>query len=452
MRIQTLLLGLFLASPALAQLKPGTHLVCAAGSSSNRGIFVVDRHANTQSAMTIKGISWSFAAPVRTFVEDAKNFLMLVRQGSGQVYRVSWSGTAWNAKKLNTTGIATGEVPWAMTRIGAWIYVTASTGGSSSTRGRIFRIAAQGGAPAVYLPIGSTYRGSFAGMPTAVAAVGSVLHIFLWDTTSRTAPKHLWVDTAAKTPKLAGFPKWPLGKARTCKTLPVLPTQAHYDPHTKLLVIGARLGDLLWRTVSGVTVRHVIVVKMGCNPPRNTWGQSMGFDSDTGRILYGTAARQMDEALCPEGSWQRNVTQIGVSSLTPINGIEYVPSGSLYRQGTPGCAQSNGKRPCNHATGLPMPGNRRFGIGVQTTSRAGFLILGAKTLRVGLGGIGAPGCTLGVSPVLVLPATATSTGLHIGLPLPSSLRKGAPIYTQWVLADRVNKLGLIVSDVRRMLP
>lgn len=274
-----------LAAPSHAQLKPGTFLAAVPGTA--RGIYVVDRFANTGVRLTIVGApSWGSATPFRTFIEDRNNFLVLAANTGAHVFRVTRSNNTWTASLL-TTGTVPPDWGWDVARIGGWIYLCRSSGGSTAIDGQIWRLPANGGTAALYVRLGP----SVVGMPRMVA-VGSALHVFMWDASSTAGGAHVSVNTAVTPPIVTRRGRLPFSKW-TCRRLAVLPTQACLDPASGLIVIGGRVGDVLWRTTAGVQVRHEMVQQPPCAPPPTQLGFSLGLNTDTGAPLYGDGDRSL---------------------------------------------------------------------------------------------------------------------------------------------------------------
>lgn len=444
-------LALILAAiPSAAQLKPGTFLAVTNSAIVNdRAVFVVDRFANTSQRLTIQNINWTSVEPMRTFIENANNFLLTVHSGLSHVYRVTYSSGSWRASLLTSTGMP--NFLWDIVRVGNTIYMTRSLGGNTATDGEIWSLPAMGGAPRVYVPIGPT----IIGMPMAMVAVGTDLHVFMWDGPNARRGAHVTVNTALPSPVVVQRGFLPYSIPYTCRKLTLLPREAVYDTATGLLVIVGRAAEVLWRTTGGVDVRHdTVVPTLPCVPPFTNWGNALALNTDTGAILVGDADRSFEEKVCTQGVWKANVQVLPVAAGTRIQGLEYFPSGSLYREvaRATGCKQSNGMVPCNYINSLPTGGNTRFAITVETSSRMGFLVIGARQTAINLTPVGAPGCWLGASLDLGFPGTATATGLQFTIPIPANLPPGTKAYAQWLLADQVNALGLVTSDTRVIKP
>jgi hypothetical protein len=440
-----LLAGVF-AAPAATQLNPGTFLATVEGTSTVRGVFVVDRFGNTTTRLSIAGINWSSVGPTRVVVEDPKNFLLLGASGGQVVFRVTWSGTAWNAKLLGATKYVSGVWPRDLTRIGKWIYFTRSSGGSGSsvTNAEIFRLPATGGTPASYFHLS---KAGIKGMPNVLCAVGTDVHVFMWNGPTTTGPDHVSVSTAG-TPVMTKRGYLPFSKAFTCRKLGVLPREAEYDVRTGMIIIGTRTADVLYRLPNGTQVRHDVIVR-GCLTNRSNWGESLGLNSDTGALLLGDMLGGIEERKCLDGTWKHNVQTI--PTRTRVSSLSYVMSGSLYRRTGAGCAQSNGQIACNYVAGLPTRGNTRFALTVDTPSRLGFLVIGATQPNIKLGLL-APGCIIGPDLGFLGAAQTTATGLRVAFTIPRTVPSGAFAYVQWAVRDNKNPLGYVFSDTRYIRP
>jgi hypothetical protein len=72
------------------------------------------------------------------------------------------------------------------------------------------------------------------GMPTAAAAVGQVLHVFMWDAPNVTGARHVSVNTATTPPTLTSYGSLPQSKYR-CGTRPypnaVKPHDGRWGPN-----------------------------------------------------------------------------------------------------------------------------------------------------------------------------------------------------------------------------
>jgi hypothetical protein len=440
-----LLTAALFAAPSLAQLKPGTFLATVEGANGVRGIFTVDRFKNAAARLSIVGINWAGVSAARTFVEDTKNFLMLVASGKTHVFRVTWSTGAWRAKLLTTSG--TGPVSgWDFTRIGKWIYFSRSMGGNGSLTkdAEIYRLPATGGAATRYFHLS---KAGVRGMPMAMVAVGTDLHVFMWFGPTTLNAAHVSISTVGA-PKMTRRGRLPFSKAFTGK-IGVLSREASYDARTGLIVIGFRTSDVLWRTPSGVTVRHD-PVNVGPLKSKTDWGESLAVNTDTGAVLFGDYNGGFEEKVCLNGPWHKNVQSLpGLPGNTRIAGLEYVPSGSLYRETGSGCKQTNRRIPCNYLSNLPIPGNT-LSFTVETSSQSGWFVIGTTQPNFPLAQLGAPGCFLGPSLDFVVPvSTRTATGLRFGpLTIPASTPKGAQAYVQFVLRNPANPLGVVTSDTR----
>jgi hypothetical protein len=348
---------------------------------------------------------------------------------------------------LNSTVMGSGLVLWDLTRIGNSIYAVTSSGGSTASDGVLWQLPAVGGTPVQLVNLGP----NIAGMPSAMVAVGTVLHIFMWDAPRRGA--HVTVDTATTTPtpQVLGQPLPNSLPYAPCQALALLPRQACLDPVTGLLVIVGRTGDVLYRTTGGVDViRDSFRSPYPCAAPRADWGNALAINTDTGAILVGDADRGLEERVCRTGPWRNDVQFLPVAAGTPINGLTYFASGVLYQElpTSTGCRQGNGQFPIHYVNSLPAAGNTGFAITVQTPSKLGWLVLGVNQTRIDLTPFGAPGCFFGASLNVGVPGVSTSTGLQVPVPLPVPLPRGIQLYTQWLLADPVIPFGLVTSDTR----
>ena len=106
--------------------------------------------------------------------------------------------------------------------------------------------------------------------------------------------------------------------------------------------------------------------------------------------------------------------------------------------------------------GAPVLGTHDFTVtyGGGPAGAAAVVLLGASgdawgstPLPLDLAALGAPGCTLLVSPDLLVPyATGAKGTLELPLPLPAGLPKQAYFAQVTVLAPQANPLGVVVSD------
>jgi hypothetical protein len=440
-----------------AELQPGTFLAVTQGSTSATWrIHVVDRSHRSIQTLAIGGITWSGRAPYRVFIEDDKHFLIGVMQGRPAIWRASWTGSSWHATQLAALNASPVPVLWDIERIGPWIYMSTSSSGNNAYDGIVWRLSAA--APTGFSRWAQLGSNGVQGLPHALVAVGRELHVFMWNSTTLTGGRHVSLDTGQAVPSIAPHGSLPQSSYRCGSALPVLPTDAVYDEHVRQIIICGRMADLVWRTPQGAHVRQrSLGGPLTCAPPQSRWLESMALDTDTGSLFCGSADRDLHEQLAHDANSVLSAMQFStLPTGTYVRAMEYIATGSRYRRFSPGCPDGNAEIPCSYVTSPPSSPNPRFELCVRSSSSIAVLML--STLRmpnpVPLGQVGAPGCSLGISPIWFIPTTTPASGgrggLMLKLPLPSALPSPIGLHTQWLVPSMTNSLGLVFSDTRSM--
>ena len=141
-----------------------------------------------------------------------------------------------------------------------------------------------------------------------------------------------------------------------------------------------------------------------------------------------------------------------ITNTTRLSNMAYVSGNAKYLTTGPGCKQASGKTPCNYVSTLPAKGNR-LTITLQAVTKRAILVVGVKqnTTPFDMGVMGAPGCFLYQSLDFLIPASRlTATGAEVG---PIKIPTTAPnstVFTQWLLTDSANAMGVVVSDGRQL--
>jgi len=174
---------------------------------------------------------------------------------------------------------------------------------------------------------------------------------------------------------------------------------------------------------------------------------------------------RMFVSMDPAGARASNIvggTPVSNAYMRPFFGIgawytatsTYAPA---YKILCEGAGTVGGTTPTTSSSGLPVTGTAYFTVEVNEARQnaPAFLIIGTSntaygsaTLPFGLGGIGAPGCTLYTSVDVALPIlTDMIGGAGVPLPIPNNpWLVGLEFYTQFAIADSWNGLGLVFSD------
>jgi hypothetical protein len=283
--------------------------------------------------------------------------------------------------------------------------------------------------------------------------VGSVLHALTFDSftmaTTQGRSEHWTIDIGQPTlpvrklPDLPAMSRFPVPKPNYAVT------GATWDAGRGLLVIAGRGGELLWRTPSGKDVMHrALPGKSSWSSPLTGFFSVVAYNPDTGALALGDFDGNFEELRCPDAAFRTNVFRLpGLTRGTAMSDLSYVPSSVRYLPAGDGCKQTNGRVACSYVNSLPTPGNQAFAFTVASPSRMAFLMLGTDDRHWSLTPFGAPGCTLRTTPIVVLPGTITASGPVVRVPLPNQMLP--PIRTQWLIADRTNALGFVLSDARR---
>lgn len=409
---------------------------------------IIDPYTKTTTPITFAKTfppSSTTEGPDSLLVESAITMLVGTRviNGTGNVYRITFGGNGWNHVLLNSASTSISSVG-GLAVIGNTIYMAgANIIGSTGNSALCMSMPSNGGSPQIYVDV---VKSGATGLGNALCAVGTDLHYFTFESTTSTISQseHWKIDTTATTPTAVRVANLPLSKRLTTSNFGVV--QAAYDPNTKLLVIAGCYGDVLWRDLTGKDIRHVIT------GTTINYIDGLAVNTDTGTVGIGDRAGNYEELRCDGNSWKDTYLALPspITTVTRLSNLVYVPASPNNLAFGSGCNQSTGTAACNYSNILPAKGSSTFTFTLEGPTQRAILVLGAKSSRLDMTGMGAPGCVLQVSMDVLVPGAITSTGASVGpIPIPSSV-PDVSVFTQWLLTDSVNSMGVVVTDARQL--
>jgi hypothetical protein len=440
MPAQILLPGTFVATT----LDPTT--IATATST----VQVIDPFSKKTTALAIKNFpAATTEGPDAVWIESPASMVLGTRAtgtGTGNIYRAQYSPTGWFATKLNTTSSMTASVS-SLVSLGGTIYFAGTAAvGSSGTSALLLSMPAKGGAVKLYVDVGKA--GSM-GLGNALTAVGNILHFFTFDSTATTtgASEHWTIDTSATVPTAVRVGALPMSKQLPTSHFGVV--QADYDAVSKLLVVGGVFGDVVWRTPAGKDVRHVVAGGTTVN-----YIDAVAVNTDTGTVGIGDRSGHYEE-LRGDGTLFKDTyitLPAPITAATRVSNLAYMGGAAKYLPTGPGCKQASGATPCNYVNSLPAKGNAAFTITLEAVTKRALLVVGLtrNTTPFDMRAMGAPRCYLYQSLEVLVPGTITSTGATVGPLAIPRLSPDVTVFTQWLLTDSVNAMGVVVSDGRQL--
>jgi len=422
-------------------------------TTQTSSVQLIDPFIGKSQPLSIKNFPGTGEGPDAVWIEGPTSMVLGTRGGTaatqpGNVYRAQFGSSGWVATKLNTTVSGVSSVA-ALVVIGGTIYFPGATtsGGTTGTSAVLMSMPAKGGKVSLYVDVG---KAGSTGLGNALTAVGTTLHYFTFDSSASTTAnsQHWTVDTTATTPKAVKVADMPDSKRISGAHFGVV--QADYDPINKLLVIAGVHRDVLWRTPAGKDIRHITTGSATVTD----FLDGLALNTDTGAVGIGDRTGHYEELRCDGAVFMDDFITMPapITNTTRLSNMAYVSGKAKYLSTGPGCKQASGKTPCNYVSNLPAKGNKVI-FTLQAVTKRAILVVGVKknATPFDMGVMGAPGCFLYQTLDFLIPATKlTATGAEVG---PIKIPTTAPnstVFTQWLLTDSVNPMGVVVSDGRRL--
>lgn len=453
MRLVALTAGIALAvSPSMAQVKNGDYIATVSVTNVGGQMYMVNPATRKVTRMKIRDTS-----NTDPFVADSCNCIYLFAPNIAYVgtvgnpanlFRLTIAGTSAIATKINKTPFPGSNLS-QIVRVGGTLYCASQKGTGT---GALSRIPLAGGTPTMLVDF-STVSG-FTGLVNAMAGDGAKkLWLGVW-----TNGDIFEYDIASK--KVTLLVTLPRSKRLSSGTSSY-PVNMHYRAG-KIYCVGLYGDFWVVDPATKKVVQHLwerSVRPSGMSEFKN----SMAFNSGTGDWMYGSRDGAL-ETFVPIGTGQiarREIGAVGSSATltqNSVNGLAYRSDGGDYAAQGAGCKGSGGWLPTSVGRGAGRAGNGSFAFGLHGAKAApgiAVLIIGVTNkglFPIDLTAAGAPGCFLRNDPSLMFGATLSGTANGIGaaslpVPLPNAT---LTLFTQWMVLDSANSLGLVFSDGRRL--
>ena len=214
-------------------------------------------------------------------------------------------------------------------------------------------------------------------------------------------------------------------------------------------MVGGVFGEVLWWTPDGKLIRHVMTG--GATQNRV---DAVAVNTNTGTVGIGDRSGHYEELRSDGGLFKNTFITMPapVTITTRVSNLAYLKADANYLPTGPGCKQASGVFPCNYVSSLPAKGNPSFTVTLEGVTKRAVLIIGTNKNKTpfDMKLYGARGCFVYQSLDILLPGMLTPTGASVGpLAIPRTNRD-ITLYTQWLLTDSVNALGVVASDGRRL--
>jgi hypothetical protein len=473
LRLLSLAIAL-LAGPSMAQLTPGSYLVGTMGWDQNWAVStdmdtiqLLDPYNGNANQLKVKGIPKG-ESPSSILIEMPTTFLLGTKTRSapaaGNIYRVTHvSGNDWSAAQLNTSPLKINVS--VMARSKGLLYVIGSaTFGRYAEDTQILSIGAANGEVKTWLALGADFLpGGARGIGSSILIRGDTMHAFTFDTrdstTSPTPPiaNEHW-SIHMKTGAITQLPDLPLSR-RTGKN-GFGTSGSHWDPTRNLIMVTGRFGEIVWRDEKGVDQEFWVNPAPWTGANTNVW-RCATVNHDTWALAFGDHEAEIDElrgggsglAMRAKGLWVQHGV---VKAIKPIPGYlsfcvaEYISTTASYQPVSGACPEATGNLPCSYIRCLPLAPEPEFALDLYSKAPAAAALFGGKIQSLELSGIGAPGCILGLEPIVVMPAWVKNGVARLPYKIPPG--KHMTVYVQWLTLDaQANSLGAAFSCTRKLV-